>query len=375
MEFGKNSLSRHISIKQIRKNCPKYIPTGFDKLDKLLGGGLTPNLYVLGAVSSLGKSAFFLQIAEDIASRGIPVLYFSLEMPVEYIAVISLSRQLYRQRTGNGAVPEISELMNESKIDSFIDGSPEFENSFENIVKTYAPCTEEFYVIERKDIMLRNKSAAFSVEKIRAVTEEFIAKNPDSPPVVIVDYLQLLQADDNAANFTERQIVDHNIIRLWSLAHQLNIPVAVISSVSRTNYEKAIGLASFKESGGIEFSADIVLGMQFPNAGDSSFDLVEAKKANPRELELVVLKNRYGPGSVSTYFKYYPAHGFFEEVENTLSKNAGKHNAQANGTAKSPSVKQPETADKKSADASDKRHNYASVANDPMLNDPMFKII
>lgn len=58
----------------------RHIPTGFSGLDKVLNGGLTPGLTILGALSGLGKTTLALQIADQIASRGENTLFVSLEM-------------------------------------------------------------------------------------------------------------------------------------------------------------------------------------------------------------------------------------------------------------------------------------------------------
>ena len=71
------------------------IKTGFDNLDDLLGGGITPGLTVLGAVSSLGKSTLALQIAENMSKQGTTVLFFSMEMTKERIAAKAMSRQIF----------------------------------------------------------------------------------------------------------------------------------------------------------------------------------------------------------------------------------------------------------------------------------------
>ena len=57
-------------------------PTGFPELDKALSGGLVAGLHCIGAISSLGKTTFVLQMAENMASTGIPVIIFSLETEV-----------------------------------------------------------------------------------------------------------------------------------------------------------------------------------------------------------------------------------------------------------------------------------------------------
>ncbi|MBO5440949.1 MAG: hypothetical protein J6A09_00075, partial [Alphaproteobacteria bacterium] len=64
------NFSLNFSDNYIKNNYPEHIPTGFSELDKLLGGGLAPGLIVLGAISSLGKSTFSLQVAQNIAKQG-----------------------------------------------------------------------------------------------------------------------------------------------------------------------------------------------------------------------------------------------------------------------------------------------------------------
>lgn len=85
------------SSEYIKENYPKYEPTGFAQLDKLLCGGFAPSLIVLGAISSLGKSTFALQLAQNISSNGKPVLYFSLEMTRHAISMKSMERTAFRK--------------------------------------------------------------------------------------------------------------------------------------------------------------------------------------------------------------------------------------------------------------------------------------
>ena len=74
------------------------IPTGFTELDDVLGGGIPYNsLTVLGALPGLGKSTFMFQIAEHMASKGVKVLIFSMEMSTEQITAKSISRETFVQ--------------------------------------------------------------------------------------------------------------------------------------------------------------------------------------------------------------------------------------------------------------------------------------
>ena len=72
----------------------QHIPC-FPSLDKALDGGLYEGLYVLGAVSSLGKTAFCMQLADQLAKQGRHVLIFSLEMSAFELMARSVSRETF----------------------------------------------------------------------------------------------------------------------------------------------------------------------------------------------------------------------------------------------------------------------------------------
>ena len=86
-----------------------------------------------------------------------------------------------------------------------------------------------------------------------------------------------------------------------------------------------IDFSSFKESGGIEYTCDVMWGLQLNIMNDELFDkeaklkakreaVKKAKIANPRDIELVCLKNRYGVSSYSCRFKYYARYDYFLPV-------------------------------------------------------------
>ncbi|GHT40302.1 hypothetical protein AGMMS49921_01460 [Endomicrobiia bacterium] len=73
------------------------IKTGFNRFDEALGGGLRGcRLYAIGAISSLGKTSFALNIADNIASAGRDVLIFSFEMSTKELVAKSISRETYK---------------------------------------------------------------------------------------------------------------------------------------------------------------------------------------------------------------------------------------------------------------------------------------
>ena len=85
-----NNLDYFRTIEQ--QPLAKMVSTGFKELDNNFKGGLRTGFYVLGAVSNLGKTAFMLQLADQIAKQNIPVLYFSLEMDKKELMARSIAR-------------------------------------------------------------------------------------------------------------------------------------------------------------------------------------------------------------------------------------------------------------------------------------------
>lgn len=301
-------------------NCPSFIKTGFTELDKLLGGGLTPNLYVLGAISSLGKSTFLLQMAQNIALER-PVMYFSLEMSAYRHAEKAVMRRLYLDIRGKKDIPKPDAgLLTDAEKLRRLD--PNTKRCLTDAINSFNESSGNLYIVDRE-----GDPEPFTAGKVEQYINDFYNYLPEDKrmmPVVIVDYLQLLRSPNPSYSGTERQLVDENIAKLWHIAHfagHMGTPVIVISSINRDNYEKPISFAAFKESGSIEFSADIVLGMQYRNVGQPDFDFHTEVAKEARELELVLLKNRYGPGQVSCYFDFEPAYSNFEEVKKTISKN------------------------------------------------------
>ena len=73
-------------------------------------------------------------------------------------------------------------------------------------------------------------------------------------------------------------------------------------------------MSAFKESGGIDYSADVLIGLQAKGAGKPGFNIDEAKRADPREIELRILKNRFAAIPQPIPYRYYPAFSCFEEL-------------------------------------------------------------
>ncbi len=139
-------------------------------------------------------------------------------------------------------------------------------------------------------------------------------------PVVIVDYLQIVRPADMRQS--AKDAVDSNVRAFKKLQTENDLVVLLISSLNRANYLTPVDFESFKESGGIEYTADVIWGLQLSVMNDEIFDkekglkgkrekVMEAKRAKPREVELICLKNRYGISSYRCKFDYYTQYDYF----------------------------------------------------------------
>ena len=277
------------------------IKTGYPNLDNQ-AGGLYPGLYVVAAISSLGKTTFCLQAAEQIAEGGKDVLFFSLEQSRLELVTKGIARRTF-QKSPQSAVTSLQ------------------------IRKGYLPpqvltAADEYREKVGNRLSIVEGNFACNIAYIRDYTRDYINNN-QVRPVVIVDYLQILQPTEESRG-NQKEVVDKAVTELKRMSRELNIPVIVISSVNRANYLTPVDFESLKESGGIEYTADVIYGLQLQCLNDDLFQqekkltekrkkIKEAKAANPRKIELVCLKNRYGIANFSCYFKYTPAYDLFEE--------------------------------------------------------------
>ena len=279
------------------------LPTGFKTLDEALDGGLYEGLYIVGAISSLGKTTLVTQIGDQIAAGGHDVLIFSLEMARTELMAKSLSRHTLElalaakmgtiyAKTARG----ITDGMRYARY-----GDREREIIRQAVVQ---------YANYAGRIFIEEGVGDIDVTRIR----ERIARHIDltgNTPVVIVDYLQIVAPYNERA--TDKQNMDKTVLELKRISRDFKLPMVAVSSLNRMSYGQKISMEAFKESGAIEYSSDVLIGLQLRGAGEAGFDPTEAKKKNPREIEAVILKHRNGQVGGKIAFEYYPMFNFFKE--------------------------------------------------------------
>lgn len=278
-------------------------PTGFYSLDEILDGGLYEGLYILGAITSLGKTTLALQIADQIADSGRDVLIFSLEMARAELMSKSISRLTLLDVLENGG--EISNAKTNRGITAgarWARYSQTEKDLIQRAISSYGEYAKHIYIHEG--------IGDIGVEQIRETIERHI-RFTGRKPLVLVDYLQIVAPYSERA--TDKQNTDKAVLELKRISRDFKTTVIAISSLNRMSYKDAISMEAFKESGAIEYSADVLLGLQLKGAGKKDFDATAEKKKNPRTIELVILKNRNGAVGERATFAYYPLFNFFEE--------------------------------------------------------------
>jgi len=273
-------------------------PTGFAGLDAALDGGLYEGLYIMGAISSLGKTTFALQMADQIAANGRDVLIFSLEMARYELMSKSISRETLllsdatRAKTARGITTG----------KRYLNYTADERALIQNAMNAYEAYAGNIYISEG--------IGEIGAEQIRHTVKRHIEVTGRAP-VVAVDYLQILAPHNERG--TDKQNTDRAVLELKRISRDYKIPVLCVSSFNRENYKNAVTMESFKESGAVEYSSDVLIGLQLQGVGESSFNVDDAKRRNPREVELVILKNRNGATGLRVAYQYYPLFNYFRE--------------------------------------------------------------
>ncbi len=247
------------------------VPSGYHDLDNMTAGFQNSDFIVLAARPSMGKTAFALNIAQNIAIRqNVPVIIFSLEMSKVQLAqrVVCAEAEIDAQRVRMGDL-QINEWEKMGAKLNDLHAAP-------------------LYI---------DDTAGVSVSDIRAKCRRFKMKNPNLG-LILIDYLQLIE--DRSSNDRNQQI--SSISRgLKSLARELDVPIIALSQLSRKvedRTDKRPMLSDLRESGAIEQDADVVMFI----FREEYYD-----KENPElknKAQIIIAKQRNGPtGSFELIFQ------------------------------------------------------------------------
>jgi replicative DNA helicase len=273
--------------------------SGFGDIDGLTGGFQPGNLIVIAARPAMGKSAWVANIAENVAvKQGLPVAFFSLEMSEVELAqrFIACRARIAGDRLRKGKVsqrdwPKVLRAANELE-----DAPLWFDDS------------SDLGILD-----LRAKARRLHAQ----------AHSQGGLGLVIVDYLQLMRADDHRANRVEQ--VGQMSRGLKILARELNVPVIAISQLSRAPEQRQPPrpqLSDLRESGQIEQDADLVAflyredvyGQRDPNYEPTGL------------AEVIVAKHRNGPVGVKrlVFLDRFPKFADYSGQDQPVEQPAGE---------------------------------------------------
>ena len=229
----------------------QFESTGINSFDKALGGGIAEaSLMMIAAAPGAGKTSLVLQIMYNLAKHhNRPAIFFSYDMSAERCIRRGLFREAYRRdRSFYG-------VKTKEQIES------------DNQLKSVWAAAEQEYFFEVGDKIIFALPADSTPRSIRAEIERLIAYNKHTnheskPPLICIDYLQQMLASDEKQNGTSKDRMDGVIREIKEIIKEFKTPFIVVNSSNRANYRGEMGLETFKESGEIEFSADVCITMQ-----------------------------------------------------------------------------------------------------------------
>ncbi|MBR1485624.1 MAG: hypothetical protein IJ859_01610 [Synergistaceae bacterium] len=289
------------------------IYTGFENLDSKQGK-LGPGLYALGAVPSLGKTTFCLQMANNFAKAGNFVLYYALEQTRFELTTKSISQITAKLEEQSG----VNLSATKKAISSINIQRGDFHGKGQEEI--YKKAVDEYNKFSN-NIAIVSLGLNATIGNIKEHIEDFI-NNTGLRPIVFIDYLQIIRPENSRMN--AKDYVDEHVRILKNLQSDKGLILILICSFNRANYASPVDYESFKETGAIEYTADVLWGMQLQIIGRSNTfakddkaknvkrkEIDAAYRENPRSVMLVNLKNRYGKKSYSCGFNYHCAYDYF----------------------------------------------------------------
>ncbi len=254
------------------------IKTGYNELDALTAGMHNGDFIVIAGRPSMGKTAFALNIAEQVAvEEKIPVGIFSIEMSKEQVAL--------RFLCGRARISQ--HLLRTDRLR---------DSQWQKLTHAFQPLSEAPIFVD--------DSATLSTLEMRAKARRL--KSQHNVGLLIVDYIQMIHSATRTEN--RQQEIAMISRSLKTLAKELNIPVIACSQLSRMveirGGDKRPQLSDLRESGAIEQDSDVVMFIYRPE-----FYLSHLEREDPKRMEvegkaeIIVSKQRNGPtGTVELAF-------------------------------------------------------------------------
>lgn len=245
----------------LNQKSTERIATGFKDLDRILGGFRTGQLVTIGAGTSVGKSAFAINLALNFCNQGEKVALWSFEMDQEEVL-----HRIFAIRSGISSNNFKNNQMSDdhySSLNKYIDSTSDDLRVFTHRI---------------------TDMNSFALECRRL-------KKKDNVKVIIIDYLQLIHLNRNYENNRVREL-ETITNRLKSIAGEYGILIIALSQLSRAGTgrgDKTPVLSDLRDSGSIEQDSNVVI---FLHKGEE--EKVQILGGQEKIIHVVVAKNRNG---------------------------------------------------------------------------------
>ena len=276
----------------------KYVgrKTGFENIDREMKM-FRPGVYVIGGLAALGKTTFALQLLEQMSERGENCIYCSYEMERGFLYAKMLAREVSRLESKDYE----EEIKNPLTAVQISQGDlREHEENYKKAVQNFVESRIPLRIWELDEVKVDKL-----IERLEKICEKV-----EKPPIVCIDYLQLL----SGGNENTKNALDEALRKIFNFRRKTNTTFIIISSLNRMNYNTEISYESFKETGTIEYSADVIWGLQLLLTERTAASIEKGKKEIPRKIQLKCLKNRFG-SNYEVGFLYYPNADVFLEMK------------------------------------------------------------
>lgn len=281
------------------------LETGYATLDRITKGWNEQEYIVIGARPSVGKTAFVLQLLYNVAKKGVPVLFFSLEMDE-----ISIGMRLLTHTSG----------LNSTEINSIAIAA---ESRYNHIIASVNSAEERANISKLQNGLIELSQLDFYIDSnpgvkmldIVAKAKKIFNTTQGKIGLIAIDYLQLISYPGNNSSTNEE--VTKISKSLKQLARDLNVPIIVLSQLSRSAEKdenkgkpRDIKLSDLRDSGSIEQDADKVFFLSRADYQNTSEDGTSSPFS---KITLDLKKSRNGElGQIN--FNFDKEHCNFSEI-------------------------------------------------------------
>jgi len=269
------------------------VPSGFESIDRITSGWQKGDLIILAARPSMGKTAFALNMAKNIALREhMPVAFFSLEMTSEQLLkrILASETQINASKFRSGQFTDEELMILNQKIKE----------------------------ISEHPYLFINDSSFMTIFDLRAQARRLKSKHDIQ--IIFIDYLQLMHVSNNFKPGNREQEISTISRNLKALAKELEIPIIALSQLSRKvedrykeGMHKRPQLSDLRESGAIEQDADIVTFIYRPDYYDIPEWDREPFGPTENQVEIIFAKHRNG-STGHVRLQFFKNYGLFTEL-------------------------------------------------------------